>query len=133
MASPANSETVTVIVDSVKLLHVNMSNVTKLTASNFLMWSRQVHALLNGYGLASYIDGTVDVPPPTNNADGVVTPNPAYAAYQRQDQLIYSALLGAISVSVQPILATTSTSAQIWEKLSPTYVKPTRGHIQQLR
>jgi len=131
MSSPANSETV--IVDSVKLLYVNMTNVTKLTASNFLMWSRQVHALLNGYGLASYIDGTIEVPPPTTENDGVVTPNPAYAANQRQDQLIYSALLGAISVSVQPILATTSTSAQIWEKLSSTYAKPTRGHIQQLR
>lgn len=33
MASPVNSETVTV--DSVNLLNVNTSSVTKLTASNF--------------------------------------------------------------------------------------------------
>lgn len=40
---------------------------------------------------------------------------------------------GSISVIIQPILATTNTSAEIWEKLSSTYAKPTRGHIQQLR
>lgn len=131
MSSPANSETVPL--DSVNLLNVNMTNVTKLTGSNFLMWSRQVHALLNGYGLAKYIDGTVIVPPPTLTTDGVVATNPEFIVYQRQDQLLYSALLGAINISVQPILATTSTAAQIWEKLSATYAKPSRGHVQQLR
>lgn len=44
------------------LLNVNMSNVTKLTATNFLMWYRQVHALLNGYDLARYLDGSVPAP-----------------------------------------------------------------------
>lgn len=131
MVSPALSETITI--DSVNLINVNMSNVTKLTGANFLMWSRQIHALLNGYGLASHIDGMIEVPPPTITADGVVAINHALTAYQRQDQLIYSSLLGAITISVQPILATTSTSAQIWEKLSATYAKPSRGHIQQLR
>lgn len=40
------------------LLDVNMTNVTKLTPSNYLMWSLQVHALLNVYDLASYLDST---------------------------------------------------------------------------
>lgn len=133
MANSATNNTTVITIDAAQLLNVNMSNVTKLTASNFLMWSRQVQALLNGHGLSGYLDGTVVVPPPTIMTAEVVSVNPAFTAHQRQDQLIYSALLGAISVTVQPILATTTTSAEIWEKLSSTYAKPTRGHIQQLR
>ena len=132
MTHPTNHETV-ITIDSVKLLNVNMTNVTKLTASNFLMWSRQVQALLNGYGLAGYITGDTPIPTPTIMTAEVVTVNPEYTSHQRQDQLIYSALLGAISANIQPILATTATSAEIWAKLSATYSKPTRGHIQQLR
>lgn len=66
----------------------------------------------------------------TNTEIGAI--NPANTAYQRQDQLMYSALLGGIPVTVQPILATTSTSAEIWEKLSDVYAKPICSHIQQL-
>lgn len=32
--------------------NVNTSNVTKLTSTNYLMWSLQIHALLDGYDLA---------------------------------------------------------------------------------
>lgn len=60
-----------------------MSNVTKLTASNFLMWSRQIQALLNGYSLAGYLNGTITVPSQTITTAEVVTVNPAYTAYQR--------------------------------------------------
>ena len=119
--------------DSTSLLNVNMANVTKLTSSNFLMWRRQVQALLNGYDLTGYIDGSVTVPPATltNNAADHV--NPAYKHWQRQDQLIYSALLGAISISVQPILSRTTTSAEIRSKLVETYANPSRSHVQQIR
>ena len=115
------------------LLNLNMTNVTKLTATNFLMWSRQVLALLDGYDLAGYVDGSAIIPPATNDTDSVLTANPAYTIWKRQDKLIYSALLGAITVSIQPILSTAATSAQIWEILSATYAKPSRGHIKQLR
>ncbi|XP_019092286.1 PREDICTED: uncharacterized protein LOC109129111 [Camelina sativa] len=127
------AESITVS-DNPTLLSVNMTNVTRLTTTNFLMWSRQVHALLNGYALAGYLDGSSIPPSLTITSDvGVVSPNPAFLLWQRQDQLIYSALLGAISVSIQPILSTTETSAQIWKKLSLTYANPSRGHVQQLR
>lgn len=119
--------------NSQKILSINMTNVTKLTASNFLMWSRQVQALLDGYDLSGYLDGSITIPPPTITTDGVVTANPEYQVWKRQDKLIYSSLLGAITVAIQPILATTNTSAQIWETLSATYAKPSLGHIQQLR
>ncbi|CAA7033437.1 unnamed protein product [Microthlaspi erraticum] len=134
MGSTQTSSNDTVIVFTTPSLHnVNMTNVTKLTASNFLMWSRQVHALLDGYDLAGYVDGSMEIPPSTLTANDVTTVNPAYTLWKRQDKLIYSALLGAIMVSIQPILSTTTTSAQIWDTLSATYAKPSRGHVKQLK
>lgn len=131
--SQASSNETIVVPNATNLLNVNMTNVTKLTASNFLMWSRQVHALLDGYDLAGFIDGSMVTPPPTLTTADVITVNPAYTLWKQQDKLIYIALLGAITVSIQPILSTTTTSAQIRETLSATYAKPSRGHIKQLK
>lgn len=39
------------------------------------MWSRQIQALLNGYGLAGYITGSIPTPPATITTDEVVTVN----------------------------------------------------------
>lgn len=52
----------TTITNGQNLLTVNMSNVSKLTTGNYLMWSLQIHALLDGYDLAGYIDGSKTVP-----------------------------------------------------------------------
>lgn len=103
-ASPAcNSKTINVS-ENHTLLNVNMTNVTKLSSANFVMWSLQVHALFDGYDLDGYPDGSVVVPSPTITTDGVITTNPAYNLWKRQDRLIYSAILGAISISLQPFL-----------------------------
>ena len=83
--------------------------------------------------MSGHLDGSSVVPPTTITTDGVPTANPAYLMWKRQDRLIYSGLLGAITVSIPPILSTTETAAQIWETLSSTYAKPSRSHIQQLR
>ncbi|XP_010507514.1 PREDICTED: uncharacterized protein LOC104784148 [Camelina sativa] len=56
MAAPNE---VVVSSDESSLVNVNMSNVTKLTATKFLMWSRQIHALLDGYDVAGYLDGSI--------------------------------------------------------------------------
>lgn len=52
---------------------------------------------------------------------------------EETDRLIYSSLLGAITTTLQPLLSTATTSAEIWETLNSTYAKPSRGHINQLR
>ncbi|CAA7053046.1 unnamed protein product [Microthlaspi erraticum] len=122
--SPAASNETVVVSTNQNILNVNMTNVTKLTASNFLMWSLQVHALLDGYDLAGFLDGSTVIPTSTITTNGVTTANPEYTLWKRQDKLIYSALFGAITVSIQPILSTTTTSAQIWSTLSATYAKP---------
>ncbi|KAG7534176.1 Integrase catalytic core [Arabidopsis thaliana x Arabidopsis arenosa] len=121
------------ISDSPQLLNVNMTSVTKLTGPNYLMWSRQVQGLLNGYDLTGYVDGTTAVPPSTTTVAGATTDNPAFKLWKRQDQLIYSALIGAISITVQPYLSKAKTSADIWSTLSEIYATPSRSHIQQVR
>lgn len=127
------TETIVVNNNTNTILNINMANVTKLTASNFLMWSRQIHALLDGYDLAGHIDESIPPPSATITTENGAAANPAYTLWKRQDRLIYSALLGAISVTLHPILSTATTSAQIWSTLHLTYAKPSRGHIQQIK
>ena len=131
--SSSSDETILLTGTPNAILNINMSNVTKLTATNFLMWSRQIQALLDGYDLVGHIDGSRVVPPPTTTTENAVTTNPAYTAWKRQDRLIYSALLGAITPTIQPILSTTTTATEIWSTLNATYVKPSRGHFKQLK
>lgn len=128
--SPFSTNETVLVADSQKILNVNMTNVTKLTSSNFLMWSRQVQALLDGYDLVGYIDASSVPPPSMIDQDGVPSANPAYTIWKRQDRLIYSSLLDAITVNIQPIFSTTTTSAHIWSTLSATYAKPSRAHIK---
>ena len=97
------------------------------------MWNRQVLVLMDGYDLSGYLDGTVTAPSPTITTNGDTNANPAYTVWKRQDQLIYSALLGAMYIAVQPMLSTTNTSAQIWSTLASTYAKPSRAHVKQLK
>lgn len=75
------------------LLNVNMTNVKKLTSRNYLMWSLQVHALLDGYDLSGYLDGTTPPPAATNMLNDVTMINPAFTKWKRQEKLIYSGLL----------------------------------------
>ncbi|XP_019097505.1 PREDICTED: uncharacterized protein LOC109131256 [Camelina sativa] len=109
--------------DSVYLLEKTTSAVLE---SSIPLKSPSVSSHVNerewGFGGNGYLDGSTAAPPLTITTDGAVTTNPDYTHWQRQDQLIYSALLGAISVSVH-----------IWEKLSSTYANPSRGHVQQTR
>ncbi|CAA7017267.1 unnamed protein product [Microthlaspi erraticum] len=58
--------------------NINMSNITKLNSTNYLMWSLQVHALLDGYDLAGYLDGSNAPPPATLTANEVTSVNPAH-------------------------------------------------------
>lgn len=47
-----------IVDDTQHLLNVNMINITKFTSTNFMTWNLQVHALLDGYNLAGYVDGS---------------------------------------------------------------------------
>ncbi|XP_020876480.1 uncharacterized protein LOC110227227 [Arabidopsis lyrata subsp. lyrata] len=119
--------------NATSLLNINMTNVTKLTTTNFLMWKRQVFAIFDGYDLAGYLDGSTVAPDAVITTVGIASANPAYKHWKRQDQLNYAALIGAISASVQPLLSKATTTAAIWRTLHDTYANPSRSHIKVLR
>lgn len=118
---------------TLNILNVNMVNITKLTSTNYMTWSLQVHALLDGYDLAGYIDGTIPAPAPTLTVNDEETDNPDYTKWRRQDRLVYSGLIGTLSPSIQTLVTSTRTAREVWKSLSATYATPSRGHIQQLR
>ncbi|CAA7018213.1 unnamed protein product [Microthlaspi erraticum] len=136
MSSSANTSptvTETIPVTNSALVVVNMTHVAKLTATNYLMWKIQIQALLDGYDLGGHINGSEVVPPSTLTTGDAVSVNPAYTLWNRQDKLIFSALIGAISPSLQPLVSRASTASEVWDTLAQTYAKPSRGHIKQLK
>lgn len=125
--STAAADVITITPNTV--LHVNMSNVSKLTATNYLMWSLQVHALLDGYGLAGHLEGSTVAPPPTVTIANTLTENPAFIRWKRQDKLIYSAFIGAILTSIQPTVSQYQ-SQQPYVKQENKSFKPYLGNCQ---
>ena len=96
---------------STTLLTVNMSNITKLTNLNYLMWSKKISALLEGLELHEFLSDPSMISPTTINAEGQTVTNPAYAPWRRQDRLLYSAMIGAISIPLQTVVSSASTTA----------------------
>lgn len=132
--SPASpSETIITTPTNQTLFNINMSNVSKLTPTNYLMWSLQVHALVDGYGLVGHLDGSTVVPNPDVSVNGETSPNPDHVTWKRQYRLIYSALLGAITLPLQPLVSRAAIAAQVWDTLAATYAKPSRAHMKNLR
>jgi len=135
--SSATSETATIFNSAdpkLTLISLNMSNVTKLTPSNFITWRIQVRALLEAHELHCFISEDDQTPPATiSTTENSNEPNPNFAAWKRQDKLLFSSLLGSLAVAVQPIVARSTTSREIWETLHRTYGKPTRGHVKQIK
>lgn len=81
---------------TLNLLNVNMVNIAKLTSTNYMKWSLQVHSLLDGYNLAGYIDGTTPAQTITVNDAQIV--NPDFTKWHRQDRLVYSGLIGTLPI-----------------------------------
>lgn len=97
------------------------------------MWSLQVHALLDGYDLAGHLDGSTAIPPATITTGEEISFNPDFTIWKRQDKLIYSSLIGAISTPLQSVCSRATTSSEVWTTLAATYANPSRGHIRQLK
>ncbi|KFK45117.1 hypothetical protein AALP_AA1G346500, partial [Arabis alpina] len=128
MAAPADT------VDTTQaLLNINMSNITKLTSTNYMTWSIQIHALLDGYALAGHLDGSTPPPPATITTDNVVAVNPAHTKWTRQDKLIFSGLLGTLTPSIQTTVTKAKTASAMWSLIVSIYANPSRGHVMQLK
>ncbi|RVW27219.1 hypothetical protein CK203_111962 [Vitis vinifera] len=54
------------------LLTINLSNITKLSSTNYHTWSLQIQSLLEGYDLHNFIDGAYTPPPPPSPSPSLV-------------------------------------------------------------
>ena len=88
----------------------------KLSSHNYLLWRAQILSLLNSHDLTKFIDGSYPAPPKLIDEQ----PNPAYALWFRQDQLVLSWIIGSISETFVAQVVSASTSHLAWSKLAAT-------------
>ncbi|RVW19477.1 Retrovirus-related Pol polyprotein from transposon RE1 [Vitis vinifera] len=115
------------------LTMITIHNSIKLTPTNYLSWKTQMEVILIGYDLQKFIDGSHPAPPTTITTNNVVSTNPAYQTWLRQDKLLFGALVGTLSSTLVPLITQSKTSYEAWQILANTYARPSRGHIKQLK
>ncbi|KAI9168760.1 hypothetical protein LWI28_001575 [Acer negundo] len=79
-----------------------------------------------------FIDGRNPSLPAIIATNDVTLSNPAHYIWTRQDQLLLNAILGSISPSRIPFIASAKIAHDAWTALANTYAKPSRGHIMHL-
>ncbi|MCI25978.1 hypothetical protein A2U01_0047169, partial [Trifolium medium] len=79
-------------------LNVGSQIYIKLDGENYPAWLIQFRALLTGYDLFGYVDGTKPCPPKT--LSNATTANPDYTHWIRQDQLILHAIVSSVAATV---------------------------------
>ncbi|KAJ8632545.1 hypothetical protein MRB53_025881 [Persea americana] len=112
---------------------VQFTNAVKLIPTNYITWKAQIKSILVGYGLFKFFYGTHLAPAKMITTNNVATPNPAYATWMRQDQLLYGALVGTLVSTVAPLITQADTSHEAWKILEDTYANPSRGHTNLLK
>lgn len=105
----------------------------KLTSQNFSVWRRHVQSTLIGLGLDDFLTGGVAAPPKTLTDTAGQKPNPAYTTWFRQDQVIFSAILGSCSDDIQPLIASALTAQEAWERLTTSFASTSRSRIISLK
>ena len=59
-------------------IHISNQNTIKLTSTNYLSWKLQIEALLIGYDLQKFIDGSHPCPPTPITTNNTTIPNLKY-------------------------------------------------------
>lgn len=82
------------------LIAINSTQLPdKLTSSNYPSWKAQIDALLFGYDLIGYVDGTKPRPPKMISAKGKQTPNPDALLWKMQDKPFFHGILVSLRSS----------------------------------
>lgn len=117
VAQPSNS---LLLVDNSKsLITINAAAqlLVKLMPINYPSWRVQFIALLIGYDLLRYVDGTYPYLEKSNTLLSTLT----YNLWLRQDQLLLHAILASFSKQVVSLIASAPTSKAAWDKLKQLY------------
>lgn len=91
------------------VINVATQSPLKLTETTYFPWKKQCDALLIGYDLYGFIDGTLPCPSPMLS-DKDNSPNPDFAFWVRQDSLLLSAILASLSKDVYRFVSSAETS-----------------------
>ncbi|KAM2697975.1 hypothetical protein EV1_037030 [Malus domestica] len=97
----------------------------KLTPTNYPSWRAQFNALLYGYDLMGYVDGSNLCP---STAQTVLC-----TFWIRQDQLLLHAILASVSPQVISLIASAKTSKEAWDKLLHLFASKARACVLGLK
>lgn len=106
--------------DKLIILNVGSQLSIKLDGDNYPAWRIQFMALLTGYDLLCYINGTK--PCPSKQLENNTTAfNPTFTHWVRQDQLILHGIVSSVAAIVVTHLDTVKGFNQAWEILRTMY------------
>ncbi|RVW87967.1 Retrovirus-related Pol polyprotein from transposon RE1 [Vitis vinifera] len=111
---------------------ITIHNSIKLTSTNYLL-GKPNGSHSHRYDLQKFIDGSHPAPPTTITTNNVVSTNPAYQTWLRQDKLLFGALVGTLSSTLVPLITQSKTSYEAWQILTTPMLAHSRGHIKQLK
>jgi len=122
---PSSTSEIPITSNANYVMALNTQSSLKLTSNDFPTWHVQFNALLVGYDLIGYVDGTK--PSPTSTTDAT------YTRWKRQDQLILHAIISSVDASVITMLGNVKTSKQAWDILTKMFASKTRARIMHLK
>lgn len=126
---PATSST-----DPIPIAAMSAMIPIHLNPTNFLAWKRQVLPIMEAFELLEFIDGFTIKPSLTiTAADGTISPNPAYAAWQKKkkkDQKLISVLFSTLTEeAISEVVDCTTSSAVMVSSWRGHLTLPFRGLI----
>ncbi|KAJ3697958.1 hypothetical protein LUZ61_001663 [Rhynchospora tenuis] len=129
--SPSSSTTsIASAMDSIVPLTIPIS--TKLSQNNYLTWKSQILPILHGYYLTKYIT-SLPPNPAITTSDNQISPNPDFAPWHRQDQLLLGWLLSSLTEVIQAQVVSCTTSFDLWNSLQTIFSNRSRARLTDLR
>jgi len=128
-----NSNTISTKMDKLIVLNAGSQLSIKLDGDNYPTWRIQFSALLTGFDLFGYVDGSNLCPAKTQVVVGGTTANPAYTHRIRQDPLILHGIVSSVNATVVTHLGTIKTSQQAWNILQTMYAGRSRVRVMALK
>jgi len=104
---------------------------TKLDGPNYLAWVAQFMPIFRTHEVLGIVDGSESCPPQylPNSTD----PNPAFALWQKKDQLVLSWILCSLSPTILSSVYGLNTSRSAWAYLAGRYADQSRSRISHLK
>jgi len=103
----------------------------KLTDDNFLIWSQQVLAQVEGLNLLKFLESSST--PPLFLSSGKENPNPLFLLHKQQDNLLVVWLLASMSNPLLTKLVGLRSAYQIWDKLNVYFASNTHARVRKLK